>query len=345
MPDDSLNSSQRPSAGLIVVLLLAAAHLPFVFVQCRTLWSLEHYQFFPFSFVVFGWLFQSRRVGGVYCWDAICSLLIVADVILLTTGSLNNSPLTVYTGALLLCLAVCRASADSGANRSLSYLCLLPLITLRPPFAYDSQVINWLQTVTTRVGSRLLNEFGFLHVREGNILEFPGKRFLVQEACSGVQSLFAVLFLASLIVCGYRRRFLHAALVLLSAVGFAGLMNVLRICAISVAWDAYGKDLSTGWQHDVLGYIALVSAAFLVFSADAFMNIVFYPVPDTPGSGVTLLYRNPLIVFWNRVFRVKQRSSMPKSTLRSLGIGWQTTAIIMSLAFSISSVVFQLRWI
>jgi hypothetical protein len=116
MPDDSLNSSQRPSAGLIVVLLLAAAHLPFVFVQCRTLWSLEHYQFFPFSFVVFGWLFQSRRVVGVYCWDAICSLLIVADVILLTTGSLNNSPLTVYTGALLLCLAVCRASADSGAN-------------------------------------------------------------------------------------------------------------------------------------------------------------------------------------------------------------------------------------
>ena len=40
---------------------------------------------------------------------------------------------------------------------------------------------------------------GYLHLRRGNIIELPDKQLLVEEACSGVQSLFTVLFLAVLI--------------------------------------------------------------------------------------------------------------------------------------------------
>ena len=342
MPDHTVNPTRRSQAAFIAVLILAAAHLPFLYVQCKTLWSLEHYQFFPFAFAVFGWLFYTRRVQGVVFWDAFSSLLLVADVGLLVGGSVMNSPLAVYSGAVLLCFVISRASADAEYDRSLAYLGLLPLITVRPPLAMDTNIINWLQAVTTKVGSLLLNHFGYLHVREGNILEFPGKRFLVQEACSGVQSLFAVLFLASLIVCGYRRRFLHSVLVLFCGAGFAGLMNVLRICTISIAWDVYGMDLSTGWQHDMLGYIALMSAAFLVFSADAFLDLVFYPVPGTVGGGVSLLYRNPLIVFWNRVFGVRKRKSLPESGFSSPPKVWHTIAVVGAAVVFIGVMVFQI---
>ncbi len=334
--ENAASPSRRTS---IALLLLGLAHLPLVLLQCRRLWTLEYYQFFPFAFVIFGWLFYTRRLRGFWKWDAVSSVLVGLDLGLLAAGTLLNSPWIVYVGALLLCFTVCRSCLDAEYQTSLGYLILLPLITLRLPLAYDVKIISWLQEITTRVGSLLLNYFGFLHIREGNVLEFPGKRFLVEEACSGVQSLFTVLFLASLIVCGYRRRWLHAGLVLISAIGFAGLMNVFRICAISVAWAQFGRDLSTGWQHDLVGYLALASAAFLVFSADAFMDVMFDAVPDVRGGGVSLLFRNPLIVFWNRVFRLRTRKDRPELSHSTGNLARHSMIITTAAVFSAGTVI------
>ena len=306
-------------AHLLAFGLLGLAHLPFVYVQCKTLWSLEFYQFFPFAFAAFAWLFHQRAARGSFRWGVITTALVTLDVALLIFGALYPSPLAVYVGAIVLCFALCQSFADNEFDCSLGYLILLLAITIRLPLGYDAEVIAWLQSATTRVGSRLLNFFGFLHLREGNIIEFPDKRFLVEEACSGVQSLFTVLFLATLVICGYRRKWLHAILVLGSGFAFAGLMNVLRICTISVAWSEYQVDLSTGWQHDAIGYAALAAAAFLVFSADAFWDFFFFAVPDTRGMGVSSIHRNPLIVIWNRVFwrSPRQESPEPRSQFSS----------------------------
>lgn len=292
------------AAGLLVV-----AHLPLFIEQCRRLWALEYYQFFPFAFLAFGILFYQRRLPATLRWDAVNSVLLIADLGLLVAGVVLNSPQAVYLGMLLLCLVACRSCLDVEYDRSLAYLWLLPLVTLRLPLRYDEQVIHWLQSVTTQAGSLLLNQFGFLHLRQGNVLTFPGKQFLVEEACSGVQSLFTVLFLACLIVCGYRRNWVHAAVVLVSGFAVAGLMNTLRICSISVAWSEYQLDLSTGWQHDALGYAALLAAAGLVVSADALLSFFLDPVPDAPGGGVSFLFRNPLIAAWNYMLRVEKRGA------------------------------------
>ncbi|MEZ6131852.1 MAG: exosortase/archaeosortase family protein [Planctomycetaceae bacterium] len=326
---------------VIALILLATAHLPFVTLQCQRLWSLEYYQFFPFAFGAFAFLFRQRMLRGVVRWDLLCTLLVILDLLLLAGGIWKTSPLAVYSGALLLCLAVCRACVDAEYECSLSYLFLLPLITLRPPLLYDEKVIHWLQSVTTRVGSLLLNHAGFLHLREGNILQFPGKRFLVEEACSGVQSLFTVLFLACLIICGYRRRWLHAAVVLASGFAVAGLMNVLRICAISVAWSEFQWDLSIGWQHDALGYAALATAAGLVLSADALMEFFFESVPDTRGSGVSFLFRNPFIVFWNRIFRLRRRTATLQSAAPAVA-GYSSLLLTAAAVVCVCSVTLQL---
>ncbi len=329
----------------IAFLLLAFAHVPFFVLQCQRLWSLEYYQFFPFAFLAFGWLFHTRHLRGAFRWDRFNTVLVAVDICLLTAGTLMNSPLSVYSGALLLCLAVCRSFADVDFERSLGYLFLLPLITLRPPLMYDEKVINWLQTITTKVGSRLLNHFEILHVREGNILAFPGKRFLVEEACSGVQSLFTVLFLAMLIVCGYRRRWMHSAFVVCAAFGFAGIMNILRVCVISIAWSQFRIDLSTGWQHDAMGYIALATAAFLVFSTDAFMEFFLAPVPDSRGAGISLLFRNPFIVRWNRMFRNRLRSTQPKPVATSINTSRVIDQVLLGFAVLISGSTLTLQWL
>ncbi|MCR9200661.1 MAG: exosortase/archaeosortase family protein [Planctomycetaceae bacterium] len=340
-PVTTEQSSSIPRPVLIGAGLLGVAHLPFVLKQFAVLWQLEYYQFFPFAFIAFGMMLRGRRLPGEIRLDRWTAILAGMDLTLLTWGSFAGSRWCVYAGFIIFCFNVARSCLDAEYETSLGYLGLLLAITIRLPVGMDGKLIQELQTLTTKVGSRILEFFGYLHFREGNVLEFPGKRFLVEEACSGVQSFFAVMFLAALIICGYRRRWLHSLLVLVSAAGFAGVMNVARICAISVAWADFDYDLSTGWRHDTLGYITLGLAGFLVFSADAFWEMFFGKVPDTRGTGISQLFRNPFIIAWNNFFHLKTRKTQPDVSLPAAA--WLPRAAIMFGGLSLVALGLQIR--
>lgn len=292
-------------SGLLA--LLGLLHLPKLCDYYLRLWQQEHYQFFPFALGAFVWFLWTRR-GDTFRLPPVAIGLAALDLVLVLNGTFFlNSPWVVCLGFVIWCYVVASGFEDREFDLTLGYLAILPLLTLRLPLAWDINVIQWLQRVTTAVASLLLNDFGHLHLREGNVIEFPGKRFLVADACSGVQSLFTLLFLGALISCGYRRKWGHSLFVLICAAGFAGLMNVVRVYTIAVAWDNFGLDLASGWPHDAVGYVALVIAALLVLSADAFVFFLFSPVPDVAGSGMSALYRNPVVVAWNWCFMTRRR--------------------------------------
>ena len=247
-------------------------------------------------------------------------------------------------GMMSLLLAIARSLPDVEIKSSLGYLIILPLITFRPPWNYDLTAIQWLQRVTTSIASQLLNFFGYLHLRTGNVLEFPGKRFMVEEACSGVQSLFTLLFLATLIICGYRRRWLHGLIVMATAAGLAGVMNVLRVCAVAIAWDAAQIDLSSGWQHDMLGYVALIIAGLLVLSSDACCAFFLSSVPDLAAGGVAAEFRNPLVGFWNWMLTRRRRSDSEPVQVTAMPLapvvaGLAMVVCLVSLGLQIFSLV------
>ncbi len=283
------------------LVLLVAAHLPFLLKYLSSLWQQQHYQFFPFAIGAFVWLLVTRRSSEPERWTLPAKMLIGIDLVCLSAGYFLNSPWLVVLGLVAGLMALCFANRDAGYNRRCTYLALLPLLVVRLPLQYDLQVINWLQRVTTAVASTMLHRIGTLHFRDGNVLQLPGKSFMVAEACSGVQSLFTILFIAALVICLKRRSLIHGAVLLASGVMFAGVMNTLRVIAIAVAWDRYSTDLSSGVFHDVLGYMCLALAAAMLMSADAFLGFVTDPVHDRSRHAKLL---NPLILIWNRILTV-----------------------------------------
>jgi exosortase len=288
----------------LVLMILIAVHLPFLVAYLRGLWQQTHYQFFPFAIGAFIWLFATRRSGDAERWTWPTWLLIAFDLCCLMVQPWIYSPWLAVVGLVACLTAWCFANRDAGFDRRLTYLALLPLIVVRLPMMYDIQVINWLQRMTTALASKSLHRLGMLHFRDGNVLKFPGKSFLVEEACSGVQSLFTILFIAALVICLKRRSLIHGLVLLASGLAFAGLMNSMRVITIAVAWERYGTDLSTGLPHDIVGYICLAIAAVLLMSADAFLGFVTDPVPDIERPGVVGMYRNPLTALWNRLVAV-----------------------------------------
>lgn len=293
-------SRYRFTSRDVPVLILLAAHLPFAAIYYWRLWSLEHYQFFPFAIGIFFWQLLSRRQPEATQWRWGSKLLVVGDLICLAGAVAlpTPSPWLATTGMILLLTAWALASREEGYRQSLGTLALLPLMTLRLPGLMDVDLVHWLQRVTTSVSSGALHLMGMLHYREGNILKFPEKSFLVEEACSGVNSVFTILFVAALVICLRQRALIHGLCLLFLGFLFAGGMNVVRILTIALAWEKHKVDLSTGTAHDVLGYVCLAIAAILLLSADMFLHILTAPIPNVTRPGAVL--KNPFIRLWNR---------------------------------------------
>lgn len=313
MPYRILKDIQQFVRSRWQISLLIAVHLPIVARYYVELWPRQHYQFFPFAIIAFIVLFATRKSPQPERWNWISSALLVADVCGLAAGSYLMSPWFFAAGLVCLMTAWCLASLDEGYQRSLLYLATLPLVTIRLPLNYDELVIMWLQRVTTSASSGVLHRIGMLHYREGNVLIFPGKSFLVEEACSGVQSLFTILFLAALVFCLKRRSLIHGGLLLAAGLILSGMMNILRVLTIAVAWNRNAADFSAGWSHDALGYLCLLLAAAFLMSADRLLEFLFAPVVlvvpvapvlDKRGHGGGNLYFNPLIALWNKLFTV-----------------------------------------
>ncbi|MEZ6149207.1 MAG: archaeosortase/exosortase family protein [Pirellulaceae bacterium] len=88
---------------------------------------------------------------------------------------------------------------DAETGEALMYLACPVLLIWQPPYntilTADSILIQTLQSVSMKLSSQWLDILGYSHHQPGTILEFAGRSFGVAEACSGIQSFFAVLLL------------------------------------------------------------------------------------------------------------------------------------------------------
>ena len=155
-----------------------------------------------------------------------------------------------------------------------------------------------------------------MHDMPGTVLIFPGqKEYFVEEACSGVQSLFTLLFCAGAYSVWRRYSLGRILLMLLAASGWAVLMNSLRILAIPMAEIHLGIDLVSGWKHEALGYTALILAILMLLSTDRLFSILLTPLQldeDTMKVAKRLVRQHR---FWRPASRSKAAARRPLPAL------------------------------
>jgi len=162
--------------------------------------------------------------------------------------------------ALLTSLAGCIAALYGW--RMLRAL-LFPLVTLvfmiaPPTFLFERATIG-LQLLSSRLGAKMLEALGYTVLREGNVLEMVGAKLSVADACSGIRSLPAIVFVSVV----YSYFFVHArltrVLIVLLAVPIAILANASRIVATGIS-SQYNRQLMEGQAHEVFGYLSVAAA-------------------------------------------------------------------------------------
>src|SRR5262249_46740179 len=193
LPDKSQPWSWWP---VLVGTLLVLAFVPLLVLHAQWLWGRPHYQFFPLILLGAGLLAyralaeQGPFSPGTQRWTLILfglSWTTLALAVFLNSGWLGA------VAALITWLAVAQACGGAAMARALLPAWVLLLLTVPPPLNLDLRLVQLLQTVVSRGSSRILDQLGVFHHLAGNVVEVGSRRFLVEEACSGIHSLNVVL--------------------------------------------------------------------------------------------------------------------------------------------------------
>ena len=145
---------------------------------------------------------------------------------------------------------------------------LLPWLVVPLPFGRDQMLITMLQRGSSQVSSIVLDWFRVPHLMEGNTLILPDKQFFVDEACSGIVSVMSIIACAVIYGVWRNRPPLHLVLLASAGVGWATLMNVVRISVIAIAYHWSGVDWSSGTPHEILGLLIFLITFVALVSTD-----------------------------------------------------------------------------
>lgn len=259
--------------ALILPLLSLA---PLLYMQCRLLMLKPHLQFFPLAIAASIYFLNepkaegtSVRLGGTRDWAFFGWL---ATIVFCLLALYLGSPWLAHLCAILL-----TASWAIVARPSLSLLRIvgvfgLLLVTLPPPFGWDKFLIGGLQAVSSFACSRLMDLTQILHVRRGNIIEIASKPLFVEEACSGVDSQYALMAVAGVLLLLGRAGFWVSFLTIITVPIWAILGNLLRIYLIVVGLEWFDVDLSQGTVHTLLGLSVFIFTAWVHWSSVQLLN-------------------------------------------------------------------------
>ena len=171
-----------------------------------------------------------------------------------------------------------------GMARLLAPSFALLIVSSPLPVGLDQTLVVWLQQLATRLASKWLDLLGIFHVVTGVAIQTPNQAYLVEDACSGISSLFAGLCVATMYCIWVGHGFARSIVTLLLTVGWLLVTNGVRVFAIVFASVRFDFDLTAGFAHEALGIITFSSGILLALSTE---RLVLYWLPrtvDRPSS-------------------------------------------------------------
>jgi len=131
-----------------------------------------------------------------------------------------------------------------------------------------------LQLLSSSLGTDLLQFIGVTVFREGNIIDLGLYKLQVVEACSGLRYIFPLLSFSYLIAYFYKDAFWKRALVFMSAIPLAVLMNVVRIAFVGVTVNVWGVAAAEGVLHDFEGWVVFGACVVLLFAEVSLLRLI-----------------------------------------------------------------------
>ena len=134
-----------------------------------------------------------------------------------------------------------------------------------PAVVFDRVAVS-LQLVASQLGEQLLRLVYVPVLRDGNVLTLAAITLEVNDACSGIRSLMALLSVATLIGHFSASTPLRRWSIAFAAVPVAIALNGVRIAMTGLAASRFGPAVASGTIHAASGWVVFVIALAVVWA-------------------------------------------------------------------------------
>ncbi|XZE34033.1 exosortase U [Pirellulaceae bacterium SH501] len=267
---------------------------PLLALQMCRLWQIPHFQFFPIMLFGVGYLLYRERhdlppenntvVGArtLIFASALGAILVAVAALVLV------SPLLAHIAFIILSPTLCFSILGTQPNSRSIATCSSLFICVPLPFGMDGILVSSLQSLSSRVCAVVLDAFHIPNVCFGNTIQLVSKHLFVEEACSGVDSIYSLAAVAIFMLLFARAGLIASVVTLLSVPVWATMGNMIRILIIAFFLDLFACDLSSGFQHQFLGALVffVVSACHLA-TAHSIKHVFLPPVLNRSAGHIS----------------------------------------------------------
>ena len=285
--ESSRSSNRNPSLMTVALPYIVAigAQLLMFLLFLRQLTSKTHYQTVWLALVATAAIVYMRwpREEKLPFRESTASNIFLGLGLIMGIGSvLFVNTWFCAASVMLLITSFLLKVVDSDRGHSL-WTAALPLFVFLPlPFRWDTTLITTLQRQSAWLTSRLLDLLGLGHYLDGTQIHVPGKPgYGIEEACSGVQSFFTLLFIAIVVMVVFRR--IKTNLAGGSVLAIFGIVSFIASFLFGLPFMLYVGIGFLLWA--MLGFRAMAIIYAAVFWA-MFINvlrILLIPVLDING--------------------------------------------------------------
>ncbi|MEZ6132034.1 MAG: exosortase U [Planctomycetaceae bacterium] len=289
-----------------IILSVAAlfAYGPLLWEHGRHLWSRDYFQFFPVYILAVAFVTRERITNAEFpekhMWRVAPVSLGLAVPVLAIAYWFWSPWLAVVSFLLLGDSLLCHFPLARRTWRLLALLIPLPL-------GFDAELVHRLQLLSSEQASRILDFLNVPHVMQGNVLELDGRRLFVEEACSGISSVYMFTAATLFYVAVSESRLVRSVPLLISVAWWALLANVCRIVSIATAHEWYQSNLSAGWPHQALGLTTMFLALAGIFSTKALLGFLTASIRDARSLDFSTTKALSPTVLWD-ILTTQKRS-------------------------------------
>jgi exosortase len=147
------------------------------------------------------------------------------------------------------------------------------------PQSLVNQIAFPLQLVAADLATEAMHLLAIPALREGNILHLPNSQLFVEEACSGLRSLMALITLGVVFAYFFRKRTAERLIIVASAIPIAILVNAFRVALTGILTHRLGQEAASGWIHQTEGFFTFGIAFVLLLGEAALLQQIWPRLP------------------------------------------------------------------
>jgi exosortase len=217
---------------------------------------------------------QLRRAVIEPSWWGVVPLFL--GTLTLTIGRLGVELMNMRVSFVLTLIGLVLLLFGKQVARILAFPLLFLFLMVPLPQSLVNVVAFPLQLIAADAATGILYLLRIPALREGNIIHLATTQLFVEEACSGLRSLMALVTLGVIFAYFFRKTLAERVIIVASAIPIAILVNTFRVALTGVLTHHIGQEAAGGWIHQTEGMFTF-AIAMLILLTEAWILQKIWP--------------------------------------------------------------------